>query len=87
MYLSRWQQTDVAVKVLSKVMQNLSPQSDVVPQDPSTWKAWWETSGRGPEVLQHVPADASSVSNGSSVNNRTLLHVVHAHLAANAASL
>lgn len=65
-YLSRWQQTDMAVKVLSKVIQNLSPQSGIVPQDPSTLKAWRETSGRASNILEQVMTNASSVSNGSS---------------------
>ena len=34
-YLARWQETDVAVKVISK-MQNLSPKEGVHPQDPDT---------------------------------------------------
>lgn len=76
LYLGRWQQTDLAVKMLSKVMQNLSPQSGVVPQDPSTSKAWRETSGRGPDVLQHEPADASSVSDGSSALAAEDLHAM-----------
>ena len=59
-YLGRWQQTDVAVKVLSKVMQNLSPHSGIVPQDPSTLQAWHDT----PEIPFNT--NASAVSTGSS---------------------
>lgn len=60
-YLGRWQQTDVAVKVL-----NLSTHRSVVPQDPSTLKAWGETSETASNMLKQIPADASSVSNCSS---------------------
>ena len=34
-YLAKWQETDVAVKVVSK-MQNLSPKQGIHPQDPDT---------------------------------------------------
>ena len=38
-YLGRWQQTDVAVKVLTE-MQNLASKDSVTPQDPATLQAW-----------------------------------------------
>ena len=38
-YLGRWQQTDVAVKVLTE-MQNLASKDSVTPQDPATLQPW-----------------------------------------------
>ena len=38
-YLGKWQQTDVAVKVLMD-MQHLAPSSQVQPQDPATLQPW-----------------------------------------------
>lgn len=38
-YLGRWQQTDVAVKVLTE-MQNLASKDEVTPQDPATLQPW-----------------------------------------------
>ena len=38
-YLGKWQETDVAVKVLIE-MQQLAPNSEVQPQDPATLEPW-----------------------------------------------
>lgn len=38
-YLGKWQETDVAVKVLIE-MQHLAPNSEVQPQDPATLEPW-----------------------------------------------
>lgn len=38
-YLGKWQETDVGVKVLLD-MQQLAPSSQVQPQDPATLKPW-----------------------------------------------
>ena len=38
-YLGKWQETDVAVKVLLD-MQHLAPNSQVQPQDPATLEPW-----------------------------------------------
>ena len=39
-YLAKWQETDVAVKVITQ-MQNLSSVQGVHPQDPVTMSAWF----------------------------------------------
>ncbi len=39
MYLGKWQETDVAVKVLIE-LQHLAPDSEVQPQDPATLEPW-----------------------------------------------
>ena len=49
-YLGKWQETDVAVKVLAE-MQNLSSQEGVHPQDPATLKSWRVSNG-GPKARQ-----------------------------------
>ena len=38
-YLGKWQETDVAVKVLIE-MQHLAPDNEVQPQDPATLEPW-----------------------------------------------
>lgn len=38
-YLGKWQETDVAVKVLIE-MQHLAPNNEVQPQDPATLEPW-----------------------------------------------
>ena len=47
-YLGKWQETDVAVKVLTE-MQNLSSHEGVHPQDPSDMGSW---RGGGPPPCQ-----------------------------------
>ena len=47
-YLGKWQETDVAVKVLTE-MQNLSCYEGVHPQDPSNMETW---EGNGPPPRQ-----------------------------------
>lgn len=47
-YLGKWQETDVAVKVLTE-MQNLSSYEGVHPQDPSNMETW---EGNGPPPRQ-----------------------------------
>lgn len=47
-YLGKWQETDVAVKVLTE-MQNLSSHEGVHPQDPSNMDTW---EGDGPPPRQ-----------------------------------
>ena len=47
-YLGKWQETDVAVKVLTE-MQNLSSHEGVHPQDPSNMETW---EGNGPPARQ-----------------------------------
>lgn len=47
-YLGKWQETDVAVKVLTE-MQNLSSYEGVHPQDPSNMETW---EGNGPPPCQ-----------------------------------
>ncbi len=47
-YLGKWQETDVAVKVLTE-MQNLSCCEGVHPQDPSNMETW---EGNGPPPCQ-----------------------------------
>ena len=39
MYLGKWQETDVAVKVLIE-KQDLAPNNEVQPQDPATLEPW-----------------------------------------------
>ena len=39
MYLGKWQETDVAVKVLIE-QQDLAPNNEVQPQDPATLEPW-----------------------------------------------
>ena len=53
-YLGRWQQTDVAIKVLSKVMQNLAPTNGMKPQDPATLQAW-QSGALPPELGSATP--------------------------------
>lgn len=47
-YLGKWQETDVAVKVLTET-QNLSSYEGVHPQDPSNMETW---EGNGPPSRQ-----------------------------------
>jgi len=47
-YLGKWQETDVAVKMLTE-MQNLSSYEGVHPQDPSNMETW---EGNGPPPRQ-----------------------------------
>lgn len=47
-YLGRWQQTDVAVKVLTE-MQNLAGKDEVTPQDPATCHAWDDSEESCPQ--------------------------------------
>ena len=42
-YLGKWQETDVAVKVLLE-MQHLAPTPEVLPQDPDTLQPWTDNS-------------------------------------------
>ena len=42
MYLGKWQETDVAVKVLLE-MQHLAPSTQVQPQDPATLEPWTDS--------------------------------------------
>lgn len=53
MYLAKWQETDVAVKVITQ-MQNLSPLQGVHPQDPSTM------------LPCHEPAELKQMSDAAS---------------------
>lgn len=48
MYLGRWQQTDVAIKVLTE-MQNLASKDEVTPQDPATLQPWEESDDECPQ--------------------------------------
>ena len=41
-YLGKWQETDVAVKVLLE-MQHLAPSNQVQPQDPATLEPWTDS--------------------------------------------
>lgn len=47
-YLGRWQQTDVAIKVLTE-MQNLASKDEVTPQDPATLQPWEESDDDCPQ--------------------------------------
>ena len=50
-YLGKWQETDVAIKVLTEI-QNLSPQGGIHPQDPATLQPWSPggEGGEGPQA-------------------------------------
>lgn len=47
MYLGKWQETDVAVKVLIE-MQHLAPDNEVQPQDPATLEPWMNSEEDNP---------------------------------------
>ena len=48
-YLGKWQETDVAIKVLTEVQNLSASQEAVCPQDPATLHSW---RGDGPPPLQ-----------------------------------
>ena len=47
MYLGKWQETDVAVKVLIE-KQDLAPNNEVQPQDPATQEPWSDSADDNP---------------------------------------
>ena len=60
-YLGKWQETDVAVKVLIE-MQHLAPTSSVQPQDPATLEPW--TDRPDPNTMPAVSEDAKVHAEG-----------------------
>jgi hypothetical protein len=80
-YLAKWQETDVAVKVITQ-MQNLSPFQGLHPQDPATMELLSQcrrgTARRSMELVDEMTANSKALQGEQPQNEARQHHLCFA---------